>query len=590
MPNRFTFKNSKLAQVPRLGAVLEKILCVSKINYLFDGLRENKDVVSTFSHVLQQLDIKLNFRAADLANVPKTGPVIVVANHPTGVLDGLALAYLMLQVRPDVKILANYLLKSASHLNTLIIGVDPFASKKVPLQNIAAMKEAEHWLSTGGLLGIFPGSSVSHWQFKTWDVTDPTWHESCISLATMHNATVVPVYFDSKNSWYFQLAGMVSPYLRTLLLPQQFFAKQHQTMNVAIGLPIYPVELNELTGRKQKSLYLRNRTYLLAYHRQQAKTAIEQPSYSNPMATPIANHLLREDLQKLPSSACLFEHGEFSVYLVGAQEIPHILPELGRLRELTFRQAGEGTGNTRDLDRFDKYYLHLFVWHKARNMIIAGTRIGLTDLILPEFGPEGMYTSTLFNISPKLLEFINPALEPGRTFVISEYQKKPLTFFFLLKGVFLYAAKNPRYKNIYGAVSISQTYQKISRDLMVYHLLKHYTEPNLAAMVTAKSHCIGSKKKLPPIIENLAEQCNSLQMLDGLVTELEHDHKGVPVLFKHYLGLPSSVLGFNIDCTFSNCLDCLCLCQIKDISLRKLAHFMGDELEHYLKFRSKGEA
>src|SRR5262249_3158314 len=143
------------------------------------------------------------------------------------------------------------------------------------------------------------------------------------------------------------------------------------------------------------------------------------------------------------------------------------------------------TGKPRDLDRFDQWYRHLFVWNSERNEMVGAYRIGLADSILSQRGARGLYTSTLFKFDPEFLKGLGPALELGRSFIAPAYQKEYQPLLLLWKGICHFIVRNPSYRTLFGPVSISNDYRAISRALIV-EFCKAHTDPQLGRKVHAK--------------------------------------------------------------------------------------------------------
>ncbi len=271
-----------------------------------------------------------------------------------------------------------------------------------------------------------------------------------------------------------------------------------------------------------------------------------------PIADAIDPCDLARDVAALPPARKLCENGEFSVWIGSASELPHVLREIGRLREIAFRGAGEGTGHSRDLDRFDPHYLHLFLWNAATREVAGAYRLGPTPDILPRFGPSGLYTSTLFRFDPRLFERIGPAIELGRSFVRPEYQKQYAPLLLLWKGIGRYVASRPECAMLFGAVSISDAYRPESRDLMV-RMLEHHRIADLARLVAPRNRYRAAAASVPVELDQLSK----------VVADLEPDGKGVPILLKQYMRSGGQVLAFNLDLAFSNALDVLMLVDLR---------------------------
>jgi len=305
--------------------------------------------------------IGLRVGAADHARIPAAGPVVVVANHPYGVLDGAILTVLLTRVRPDVKVLTNFLLSDVPEMEQHCIFVDPFQTDRSAESNRRAVRQALSWLSHGGMLAMFPAGEVSHWQMPHVQIGDPQWNDTAVRLIRRSRASALPVYFCGHNSVGFQLLGMVHPKLRTAFLLQEFLRQEGRTVEVRVGSEIAPNTFDAFRDEAEAMEYLRWRTYLLARRRKAGSSPLKavRTKFALRKQEPIAGaapaEVLREEVAALPDERCLAQNGELAVYLGRANEIPQLLREVGRLREATFRKAGEGTGRRLDLDRFDDY-------------------------------------------------------------------------------------------------------------------------------------------------------------------------------------------------------------------------------------------
>jgi putative hemolysin len=283
---------------------------------------------------------------------------------------------------------------------------------------------------------------------------------------------------------------------------------------------------------------------------------------------------LAAEVGQLPAEQALVHSGPYLCLLAPAGQIPLLLYEVGRLRELTFRAAGEGTGYAIDLDWFDLSYLHLVLWNQDAREVVGAYRLGQTDVLLPRFGQQGLYTSTLFTYETELLEYLTPALELGRSFVRPEYQKAYPALFLLWRGIAQFVVRHPRYKRLFGAVSMSNEYDELSRQLLVSFLQFNKSSPDLARLVRAKT---------PPPVRPAAGRGPGGHWLQGkeigdvaaLISEIEAGQKGVPILLKQYLRLGGKVLGFNRDVRFGDVIDGLVLVDLTQTGQKVLARYMG---------------
>jgi putative hemolysin len=530
--------------------------------------------------VIKELNISYEIDGEDLANIPKTGPVLVVANHPFGGIEGIVLAMLLSEVRSDVKILANHLLQGFSELRDLMIFVDPFGRADSIGRNLPALKEARRWLQQGGLLATFPAGEVAHFNLGAREISDPPWSETCARIIKRTGAAALPVFFPGANGPLFQILGLIHPRLRTARLPQELLNKQGKIIRLKIGKAIPFEKLRSFENAADLTSYLRLRTYILkAACDQERKASRASQAAMEPL--PAARSDLGEEVrlvrevQELPREHLLLQSGEYCVYYARAQQIPGLLREIGRLREMTFRRAHEGTGRDLDLDRFDAHYLHLFIWNDSKKEVVGAYRIGQTDYILKYFGDNGLYTSTLFKYKRALLEQISPALELGRSFVRPEYQKSYLSLLLLWKGISALVVRHPRYKHLFGPVSINNEYHTISQQLMAASLKVNNDLPDLGKLVKAKRPFSIKPIKGCDLYNN--KIIHDINELSDLIADIETENKGIPILLKQYLKLGGKILGFNRDPYFSNVLDGLVLVDLTATPRNLLERYMGGQ-------------
>lgn len=521
-------------------------------------------------HPLALLNVRPQVSARDLALIPKQGPVVAVCNHPFGLIEGAILASVLLSVRPDVKIMANHLLASMPEVAQMCIFVDPFGGEAATRANRKGMKEAIAWLKQGRLLAVFPAGEVSHLNWKERAIIDPEWNRSVARLVRITGATVLPLFLRGANSALFQLLGLMHPRVRTALLPHEFFNKTNREIELRIGSPIAPAKISTYQDDVAVIRYLRHRTYLLQNREVPKQAAATAAVTEAPQAI---NELLAGEVSKLPPERTLVENEDFAVLLAKANEIPNVLHEIGRLREVTFRQAGEGTGQLIDLDRFDEHYWHLFIWHRHAREVAGAYRLGPSDEILKRFGTKGFYTSELFHWQRTFFDRIQPALELGRSFVRPEYQKTYAPLLLLWKGIGQFLVRNPQYKLLFGPVSISNGYTAASRHLMVKFLSAYRHSPEFAPLVRARNPFRERPSKIAD--ELIGSTGWDVEELSGLIADVETDRKGVPVLLRQYLKLGGELAAFHVDRRFANTLDGLIIVDLRKTDTRVLERYMG---------------
>lgn len=550
---------------------------ISRLIRLREDAKNFDDPFEFVDAALRELQVQLRLRPFEEERIPATGPVVITANHPYGGLDGLIAMATIGRRRRDLRILVNPELAQLDSIGSLMIPVDPFGGPAAKRANVAGMRKALRWVEDGGALMIFPAGEVSHLRLKTLTVSDPPWSTTSAKLIRMSGAPVVPMHFGGANSALFQLAGIVHPRLRTLLLPHELGNKLGARVDVRIGSPLAPAKLATIETDAQLAAHLRLNTYLLASSSTDTRSSPDRLAGERklePIGPAIDPERLSCEIETLPPEMLLVSSGRMRVYCAPTSRIPWTLQELGRLRELTFRAVGEGTGRSADIDVFDDYYEHLFIWNTETREIVGAYRLGRTDEISRRFGKRGLYTSTLFDYNELFIKLLGPALELGRSFVRPEYQKSFASLMLLWKGIGEYVARNPRYCRLIGPVSISNDYRQLSKDLLVGFLKRKNFEPLAKTLVRPKKPFRGrfSVRALGGQHEPLGD----IETLSTVVADLEPDGKGAPVLLRQYLKLGGRMLGFNVDPDFGNALDCLVLVDLRKTNPRVLRKYMSD--------------
>ena len=579
---------SRMAEFPGFTA---KLAPVAKVRDLYRRVQKSPDGFRLES-LLTEMRVELRVQSSDQARIPASGPVVVVANHPYGMLDGALLTVLLTRVRADVKVLTNFLLADVPELQKHCIFVDPFQTDHSAESNRRGLRQALSWLQQGGMLAMFPSGEVSHWQMPAAQIADPEWNNAATRLIRRSGSSALPVYFCGHNSLGFQILSMIHPRLRTAFLLQEFLQQEGRTVEVRIGTEIPSAGIAAIPSDCEATAYLRSRTYLLA--RRSRPQALRAPlSQSKPgqsmlwrtsrgfkiqeaIAASLPQDVLAKEVAGLPEDRCLASSGDLAVYLGSASEMPYMLREVGRLRELTFRRAGEGTGKSFDLDRFDDYYWHLLLWNKTTRELAGAYRAGNTAEILPQRGVSGLYTSTLFRYDEKIFHKLGPALELGRSFVRPEYQRQYAPLLLLWKGIARLSAQRPEIPVLFGAVSISNDYNDASREMIYQFFASRMRNDALAGMVEPR------RPFRPALLRrwDCRGMCQALRDLDELsqpIADVEADGKGLPILLRQYAKIGGKLLGFNVDPKFSSVLDGLVVVDLRQTEPAVLDRYMGRE-------------
>ncbi|HAC16592.1 MAG TPA: glycerol acyltransferase [Bacteroidetes bacterium] len=559
---------------------LEKVIGVPGLMDIYNGAVAQNDPDKFSDAILRHMDIKCEISEQDLARIPKNGKIVVVANHPFGGIEGIIMGAILQRVRPDVKIMANYVLSVIPEMRDLFLFVDPFGGPSAARANLATMKSTISWVKDNQMLGVFPSGEVSHLKWGSRKIIDPPWSDTISKIIRKTESQVIPMFFAGNNRMIFQIAGLLHPRLRTALIPRELINKRGSAIEIRVGNVIPWSRLKKIQSEKELTEYLRHRTYMLENRpASEHKPGIVEKIVNcglEPLIDPVDPELLYNDVEQLPESQLLLSSGEMEVYHAAYKQIPNIMREIGRLREHTFRATDEGTGKPIDIDEFDSYYQHLFVWNKEKNELVGAYRLGRTDNIIKCFGKKGLYTTTLFNIKSSFFDEINPALEMGRSFVRPEYQRSFSPLLMLWRGIGHYVAKYPKYKILFGPVSINKEYQSSSRQLMVTFLKIHNYLPELAAKVKARTP-FRSRKIKGWDKKHSKRIISSIDEVSEVVSDLEWDDKGVPILLKQYLKMGGKLLGFNIDPNFSDVLDGLILVDVTKTDPKIMERYMPRE-------------
>ena len=559
-------------RLPRpLAGAVNRFLQIDKLERLYLHARSGGLLCCD---LMRALDIEMKVTPEDLKKIPVAGPVIAVSNHPFGLLDGALLASLLSSVRSDVRVLTNHMLGDLPELSRMGIFIDPFDCPESRMANGRALKQAISHVKSGGLLLIFPAGEVSHFDFRAAAIRDPEWRATAARLIRITRAKTLPILVRGANGIPFQMLGIVHPRLRTAALPAELLNKRGKSVEVRIGGVIDPAQIDTLPNDESAIQYLRLRTDLLA-RRGSPPTEDSGAAGETPVAAERPSDEMVREIAGLPAQCLLDEMREMAVYIATAPQIPLALAEIGRLREITFRSAGEGTGESRDLDRFDPHYLHLFVWNREKREIVGAYRIGDVPRLLARFRRKGLYTESLFRFSSGFLENLGPALELGRSFIRPEYQRQFTPLLLLWKGISAYVWQRPEYAILIGAVSVSNRYSQASRELIARYFEKQESRADRGA-VKAR-HPLRASFLQKWEMEALCSLLPDVDDLSAPIADLEPDGKGIPILVKQYVKLGGKLLAFSVDPQFGNTLDGFVMVDLRRTSPEILARYMGKE-------------
>ncbi|MCD0464536.1 lysophospholipid acyltransferase family protein [Flavobacterium sp. ENC] len=550
------------------GWMLMKVLKISTLNKIYDHNKHLEDV-AFLNGILDEMEIKFEIPEEDLKRLPKDGAYITISNHPLGGIDGILLLKLMLEREPNFKIIANFLLHRIVPLKKYIMPVNPFENHKDAKSSVVGIKETLRHLSDGKPLGIFPAGEVSTYKDGKL-VVDKPWEEGALKLIRKAKVPVVPIYFHAKNSRLFYWLSKIDDTLRTAKLPSELLTQKDRVIKVRIGKPISVNEQNEIESFEEYSEFLRKKTYMLANPFEKDSKLLDTASLKIPKApkkivTPASESAMIDEVNALRNSDCrLLQSKNYEVFFARAKAVPNILHEIGRLREITFREVGEGTNESIDLDKFDQYYHHMFLWDDETKKIAGAYRMGLGSEIYPKYGIEGFYLNDLFRFEPELHDMMHKSIEMGRAFIIKDYQQKPMPLFLLWKGIIHTTLRYPEHKYLLGGVSISNQFSDFSKSLMIEFMKSNYYDPYIAQYIhPKKAYKVKLKDADKDFIFDEAE--SDLNKFDKIIDELEPGNLRLPVLIKKYIKQNARVVAFNVDPLFNNAIDGLMYIRIADI-------------------------
>lgn len=543
-----------ISRINRLNKIYKKIEHLSGSDFL--------------NAVIKEFNLKYEIDCEDLKRIPKVGSFVTVSNHPLGALDGILLIKIISKIRPDYKILANFLLERVKPIKSYIFPVNPF--EYYNKSSISVIKKALKYVKKGYCLGMFPAGEVSCIQKKSGKICDRKWQESAIKFIIKTNCPVIPIYFHGKNSKIFYKIGKYNEYLRTAMLPFEMFSQKGKIIKVRIGNPIFNKKYKNI---KEYSNFLRKKTYIFSniYNNIKKYKFCFFNKKINKISPPINKELLQNDISKLNSNNLIINNYKYQMFFAKAELIPNILKEIARLRELSFREVGQGTNKSIDLDKYDEYYHHLFLWEKNKNKVIGAYRIGFGKEIFEKKGIKGFYLTNFFSFEKKIFFLFKNSLEMGRAFLIKEYQKKTLPLFLLWKGIIKIILIYPEYNYLIGSVGISKDLSDFSISLIVEFIKLYFYDHYLSKYVHPKNEYKVKEYSDKKFILN--ESKNDLDKFDKLIDEIEPGKIKLPILIKKYIKQNAKIISFNVDKEFNNSTDGLMYIKRSDLFnlLKKLS-------------------
>ena len=526
--------------------------------------------------LLQALDIKLEGEERLKGQVPESGSLILVSNHPLGCIEGVAIASVLNRLRPDVKVLANRALSIFTELQEQFIFIDPLRPKDI--KNGAAIKQCRRHLMAGGLLLIFPAGKVSDYQADKGRVCDDIWHRLPAQLARSLDCPVLPLFVEGRISRWFTRLGRIHPKLKILLLFRELLKCRGMTLEIKTGRVLPASLLSKLKSETAITVYLRLQSYLLQKAYRYDWPEDKSVTYL-PLLEPMAPDFLLQEIQSLPEKQHLLDYKQFSVFYGYQSQLPKVVTEIARLREAVFREFNEGSGEPLDTDGFDASYTHLFIFDRDNRKIIGAYRMGQTDKLLAENGLDGLYLSRMFNFKPGFINQTAPCLEMGRSFIVPEHRRSFYGLFLLWRGIGEFVVRHPRYRTLYGTVSISKLYQAHSVDCI--HALSLTPSIDVAPKVPF------AIKRHPELTDFLSQQAKTPNILSILVQGIEEDGKDIPILMKQYQKLGARFYCIGIDNNFNHTPGLLLSVNLPEAPVKALKQYLAEGLDDYLAYDGK---
>lgn len=516
------------------------------------GSKQDIDIIDSF---LSKLDVQYNISDVELKNIPKKGPFVVIANHAFDFIDSLMLIDIFGKVDNSFKIISNIQKSEMKALSQFFI--EPGQRRTSGVVTDKLEEEVAKHLAAGKSAALFLGDFFDM----------PKGSTTLMELILEAEIPVIPVYFYGSNSRISNIVKLMPPSLRNWAEKKEKNDSNNSVIKLRIGTPIEHRELAEFNSAARAQRYVKAYLYALGSKisvKKLFKMNFKKPTAPETIIDPVPIQDIEAELELLrQNNQLLQQKNNYDIFLGRTELIPNILREIGRLREVTFREVGEGTNQKLDIDNYDLYYDHLFVWDRTERCIIGAYRLGRGKEIIAQHGASGFYITSLFDIDDPLIPVLEKTLELGRSFVVKKYQQKPLPLFLLWQGILCFLRENKEYQYLMGPVSISNDFTVFSKDLMIAFIRKHYFNNELAQHVHPRKEFVVQTDM--DDIEIILERRNDLQQLDKFISSIEPNYLKIPVLLKQYIRQNAKIIAFNVDPLFNNCLDGLMILDLNDV-------------------------
>lgn len=559
-----------------LVKIVDKALGISAMDSLYQKHNMQDMSKEDFADKLIEI-LALNIVGIEQlqANIPKTGPVVIASNHPFGGIEGVILARVISQVRPDLKVFANKALGIFEEIRDYFIFTNPL-SEKDP-SNAPSLRQCIRHVNKQGALLIFPAGRVSYYRADKKAVSEHEWNKIVGKLVSINSVKFVPVFINGTNTKLFYLMGRIQERLRMLMLARELLNKTGKKVVINSGFAVDST-LFDCTSHDDKAQVCRAISYAQDANWHYDWPADQKTDYKALLA-PVEPSSIANEINALPSDQLLLTQKQFKVYFASQYQAPQVVTEIASLRELVFRQHNEGSGEAIDTDNFDATYTHLFIV-KDNAEIIGAYRMGQTDLLLEKSGLDGLYLHKMFAFSDKFVNQQAPCLEMGRSFLVPEYQRSPIGLLLLWRGIGAFLCKHPQYRTLYGTVSISKLYNPRSVKLIEQGLIE-----------TANSLHVKPRNGFDFAPHPEIEALNAMGLLgsniNAFLASLESDGKSVPVLVKQYQRMGAKFHALGIDHSFNHTPGLLLSVTMDEAPIKQVQKFLGEGYREYLQFNAK---
>lgn len=558
-----------------LGPLLDRLLGITKLRNIYLSCQlSGLDKQDFTMQLLAALGVQVSGSESIIAKIPLTGRCIVVCNHPYGMIEGVIIAHLLTSLRSDTKIMANVGLRMFKEIEDYFIFANPL--KPNAAINTSAIKQCFSHVKKEGLLVVFPAGRVSFYQADKQRITDGDWNRLAVQIATKTETPILPVFISGTNSKLFHRMGRIYYRFRLLMLTREMLKLQQHHIALKTNNLIQPKQLKEFGGIEKMNDFVRLQCYLNdENYFSPWQEDDETTSFRNIM--PAANRsVITAELSRLPSKQHLLDFKSFSVYYGYQHQIPVCVQEITRLREITFRKLNEGSGESCDTDKFDATYMHLFIFDHKEEEIIGAYRIGQTDLLQKKGDVSQLYLSQMFSFQSEFINQQQPCLEMGRSFIVEAHQNSFHGLLLLWKGIGAFVCQNPRYRTLYGTVSLSKLYDPRSVALM--------NEVMVTAGNGVKAKALFNGTLHPEVKDFIKTEALGLEQLSALVVGIEQDSKDIPILLKQYHKLGAKFHCTGIDLNFNHTPGLLLSVDLPNAPEKLLKLYLGNDKNKYLNY------